>query len=126
MNIEFIPFKIGEQYENWEFDLEPFETTKTYDRYQYFKSDQKKLFSIPIEKILLTFSLDILFQVEYQFSPNCFEPLKSKLIEILTKGIFREYENKLEFENEKVCVNLEKSKITVLKITDKNYVNYLL
>ncbi len=39
MKINFIPFKIGEQYENWEFDLEPVKTTNTYDQYRYFKKD---------------------------------------------------------------------------------------
>ncbi len=97
MNINFIPFKLGMQYENWEFDLEPdFETTE-FDRYLYIKKDMNTLLSIPVERIYLSFNADILFMVEYEFRRKYFEPLKSQLEIILEKGIFRDSDKCLEW-----------------------------
>lgn len=69
MKIDFIPFQIGEDYENWEFDLEPIDLSlkKPYDQYIYFKKDIKELFGLEIQLIYLYFSLDILFKVEVIF-----------------------------------------------------------
>ena len=66
MKIGFIPFQIGMQYENWEFDLEPINLSFkiSYDQYIYFKKDIKELFGLEIQLIYLYFSLDILFKVE--------------------------------------------------------------
>ena len=66
MKIGFIPFQIGMQYENWEFDLEPINLSFkiSQDQYIYFKKDIKELFGLEIQLIYLYFSLDILFKVE--------------------------------------------------------------
>ena len=69
MNIDKIPFKIGMQYENWEFDLDIIETER-YDKYKYNKNDIDSLFQLAIQDIFLTFDLDILFKVEIVFK-NC-------------------------------------------------------
>jgi hypothetical protein len=66
MKIYFIPFQIGMQYENWEFDLEPIET-KMYDKYKYIKNDIEHLFSLDVKYIYLYFDLEILFKVEIGF-----------------------------------------------------------
>lgn len=124
MKIDFIPFQIGEQYENWEFDLEPVKTTKTYDQYKYLKADQKELFNVPIKQILLTFNLDILFQVEYQFESKYFQQLKSRLIEYLTTGTFRDYGNRLEWENGEICLFSEVKEYTKLYMIDKKFLDY--
>lgn len=125
MKIDFIPFQIGEQYENWEFDLEPVKTTKTYDQYKYLKADQRELFYIPINQILLTFNLDILFQVEYQFETKYFQQLKNRLIEYLTTGTFRDYGNRFEWENVEVQAFLILYEQTKFTITDKKFVSYM-
>ncbi len=116
MNTHFTPFKIGEQYENWEFDLEPVNFTKTCDQYRYLKTDQREFFSIPIEQILLSFNLDILFQVEYHFQAKYFQQLKVKLIEFLTKGTFRDYSEGWEWEDEYMLLILLKSKTRIMVI----------
>ena len=67
MEIDKLPFKIGMQYENWEFDLDIIETEK-YDKYRYNKNDIKMLFGFEIKEIFLTFDLDILFKVEILFN----------------------------------------------------------
>ncbi|MDR6299918.1 hypothetical protein [Mesonia maritima] len=64
MEIDFIPFKIGMQYENWEFDLEPIKFAKYFDKYKYIKSNYSKLLDINVNSIYLFFNLDILFRVE--------------------------------------------------------------
>ncbi len=64
MKIVFIPFQIGMQYENWEFDLEPVYDDKTLDKYKYIRDDIKVLFNHDIETIYLTFDLEILYKVE--------------------------------------------------------------
>lgn len=60
MKNNYLPFQIGEQYENWEFDLEYLQEEKIpgYDSYLYL---WKKLFlHITPSRIELIFSLDIL------------------------------------------------------------------
>ncbi len=128
MNIDFNPFPIGEQYENWEFDLEPVKTTKTYDQYLYIKNEPKEILNVPLQKILLTFNLDILFQVEYYFEAKYFYELKNKLIEYLSTSAFKENLNRLEWVDNRITIYLEKplqSENTILRILDKRFVGYL-
>ncbi len=127
MNIDFNPFPIGEQYENWEFDLEPFKTTKSYDQYLYKKNEPKEILNIPIQKTLLTFNLDILFQIEYYFEVKYFQQLKSKLVEYLSTGAFKENQNRIEWEDKEIIFTLEKSLQSdniILIILDKKFVGY--
>lgn len=72
MKIDFIPFQIGMQYENLEFDLEPIELDikLPYDKYVYFKKDITELFGVEVQSIYLYFNLDILFKVEVIFKPK--------------------------------------------------------
>ena len=70
MTLEEVPFKIGMQYENWEFDLEPIETTKYYDKYEYIKGDITSIFYLDIKNIFLYFNLDILYKVELMLTAN--------------------------------------------------------
>jgi len=70
MKIDFTPFQIGMQYENWEFDLEPIDTDTLYDKYWYFKDDIKSLLDLEGFKIYLYFDWDILFKVEVTFEIN--------------------------------------------------------
>jgi hypothetical protein len=70
MKTDFIPFKIGMEYENWEFDLEPVENTLEYDKYIYFKNDITSVFGFEVSKIFLYFSWDILVKVEIYIYQN--------------------------------------------------------
>ena len=73
-------FTIGEQYENYEFDLkskgEKIINDICYEIYLYEKDDFKMLFDLPISRgILLLFNADILSAVYYRFQGNHFEYL---------------------------------------------------
>lgn len=97
MGIDFIPFKLGMEYDNWEFDLESDYETTEYERYLYIKKDMDALLGVPVERIYLSFNADILFMVEYEFTREHFESLKSKLGVILGKGTFRDSGNCIEW-----------------------------
>lgn len=128
MKIDFIPFQIGEQYENWEFDLEPVYSEVMYDKYFYYKNDITTMLGIPVKSIYLAFSLDILFQVEYHFYPAFSTELITKLFENLSTGLFKAKEDRIEWENTKSCVVLEIPNETdemILRVIDKFYIEDL-
>ncbi len=79
-----LKFVIGEQYENYEFDLESVDLglslTLMYDCYKYIKGDFKTLFDLEITKeIYLLFNADILSAVAYRFEGNQYEYLRDKI-----------------------------------------------
>lgn len=82
--LKLLRFTIGEQYENYEFDLKS-KGEKTvneicYDIYLYDKGDFKTLFDLPTSRgILLLFNADILSAVYYRFKGNHFEYLLKQL-----------------------------------------------
>ncbi len=78
MELDLIPFKIGMQYENWEFELEPYSTSKATDTYKYL-GNEKCILGIEAKLILLSFSLDILEEVEYYFDAVSFGLLKDNI-----------------------------------------------
>jgi len=123
--LQQIPFQLGKEYENWEFDLEPVETTQTYDKYSYVNNEPQELFGIIATQVLLTFNLDILIQVEYQFDLKYFNLLKQRLQEILPVDTADQIDGEMKWENEEVVANLIRSKIAIFKITDKKYESYL-
>ena len=92
-----LKFEIGEQYENYEFDLKS-KGEKTvngicYDIYLYGKDDFKTLFDLPISRgILLLFNADILSAVYYRFKGNHFK----YLLKQLNKGL--PHNNKMEID----------------------------
>ena len=59
-----LPFRIGEHYENWEFDLVVEELCNSYEMYKYVKQDIKMYAGFKVTDIFLYFSFDTLFQVE--------------------------------------------------------------
>ena len=116
MDIDFIPFKLGMEYDNWEFDLESDYETTEFDRYYYIKSDTEMLFGFTVEKIFLSFNADILFMVEYELNGEYFDVLKSKLAYLMHKGTFKEYENTMQWSSDNIRVILELS-----RVPDKSY-----
>lgn len=61
-----IPFQLGMEYENWEFDLEPMQDRiKGYDSYIYIK--KLSIFNIEPLNIELVFHWDILVAVILEF-----------------------------------------------------------
>ena len=71
-----LPFQIGEQYENWEFNLEvlDFERIKGFDSYLYLK--EVNFLGIKSNYAELIFLFDILEQIILKFSFNYEEQLK--------------------------------------------------
>lgn len=76
MNFKESPFKIGMQYENWEFDLEiaPKERVEGYDYYFYLK--EITVLNIKPLQIELIFGLDILATVILLFKESDMHKLK--------------------------------------------------
>ncbi len=75
-----LKFIIGEQYDNYEFNLEDKGSKTinklTYEMYLYQKDNFKELFDLPISRgILLLFNADVLASVYYRFKGNHFEYL---------------------------------------------------
>lgn len=70
---DFFPFRLGEQYDNWEFDLlatgEVLENGISYEIYE-FVGELPVLFDIKPRKIELLFNADILEKVVYYFEGN--------------------------------------------------------
>ena len=83
MKIEDLPFLIGEQYENWEFELEILpDRIKGMDSYKYIgKEIHKFLNYIPVQSELI-FDLDILECVVLVFEDeNIFSKLINELLQ---------------------------------------------
>ncbi len=72
MKITEIPFKIGMQYENWEFDLELVDTKRGYEIYEYTKGDITKINGSKVEHINLYFELDILIRIDIKTFDDLF------------------------------------------------------
>lgn len=64
MKLEELPFKIGMQYENWEFDLELIEVKKSYEVYLYNKRDVNFIKGEKVKYTHLYFELDVLFKIK--------------------------------------------------------------
>ncbi|PZD78541.1 hypothetical protein DNG35_05625 [Mesonia sp. K7] len=73
MTLNDLPFELGMQYENWEFDLEPIKSTLYFDKYRYIKNDIKEISGLNVKSINLYFKLDILFKIEI----DCFKAAHS-------------------------------------------------
>ena len=78
--LEKIPFKIGEEYENWEFDLEVVEDEDELEKYLYIKEDIKSLFGLDVAEIYLCFNFDILKSVEFVFKSGDLGQMKFLLM----------------------------------------------
>lgn len=89
-----LKFSIGEQYENFEFDLKDFGSKSinglTYEIYLFNKGTVTTLFGLPIDKgILLYFNADILSCVEYRFKGNKLDDLLDRISRYLDIGIIK-------------------------------------
>lgn len=61
MKLDTLPFKIGMEYENWEFELDVIEDKLIgRDSYLYIGNEVTELYGFKIERIELIFCLDIL------------------------------------------------------------------
>jgi len=69
MNSDILPFQLGMQYENWEFDLEPIDSRiKGYDSYIYIK--EITVLGIKPRKIELVFYWEILVTIILDFNDS--------------------------------------------------------
>lgn len=125
MRKDQVPFRIGEDYENWEFDLEicNYDKIKGFDSYIYLKNFNF-LEIIPLQTELL-FSFDILELVIMTINTKDHREM-GKLIDLMTKtfGDYIEYEQ--EFSS--ACVyKLEDSNqiwLIYYPLKDKAYITY--
>lgn len=66
-----IPFKIGMEYENWEFDLEILQDRlEGYDSYRYIGDEFNNFLNYPTEETELIFSFEILVAVIIKFKSD--------------------------------------------------------
>lgn len=77
MKIDFIPFQIGEEYENWEFELNYEEELKYFDKYQYIGKDFLELLNQNVENTYLYFNTDILVRIDIKLGIKCSEKFHS-------------------------------------------------
>ena len=94
MKKDQLPFRIGEDYETWEFDLIVlnYETIPFYDSYLYV-GEVKKFLNILPDKTELIFSFDILELVIMTITTEDHREME-KLIDLMTKtfGDYIEHE----------------------------------
>ena len=71
-----LKFKIGEQYEKYEFELDwvtsVIDTNLRYEVYRYIGKDKSSIFNFEIHKILLAYNCDFLAGVFYFIKGNCY------------------------------------------------------
>lgn len=101
MKNTYLPFQIGEQYENWEFDLEYIneEKIKGFDSYLYLW--QRAFLYIVSSRIELLFALDILEVVIMNFEFNSLEEIY-KFKQILKQ----KFDKKSQFKNEQITAEI--------------------
>ena len=115
MKIGFIPFQIGIQYENWEFDI--------CDKYYYFKDDINTILKQQEFNIYLYFDLEILYEIEIEFKSNSFKSI-IKLLEVKYSengSISKNRYSKIWSDDKTVIqCNLKSNRVS-LTIIDKRY-----
>lgn len=101
MKNKFLPFQIGEQYENWEFDLEYLndEKIKGFDSYLYLW--QRAFLYVVSSRTELIFALDILEVVIMNFEFNSITEI-NQFKQILEQ----KFERKSQFKNEQITVEI--------------------
>ncbi len=108
-----IKFKIGEQYEKNEFDLDwvetIFENNLRYEVYEYIGNNKITIFRFEIQKTLLTYNCDFLagifYFIEFSKYPDLIEKLNLKISK--------------KFESE----NFKNSVLLLITSSKKNYVD---
>ena len=101
MNDIYLPFQIGEQYENWEFDLDYLneEKIKGFDSYLYLW--QRAFLYLVSSRIELIFALDILEVVIIRFEFYSLEE-----IEQFKQILEQKFERKSQFKNEQITAEI--------------------
>lgn len=121
MKSKYLPFQIGEQYENWEFDLEisDIDKIKGYDSYFYIR--EINYLEICPRYIELIFSLDILQVVIMTCEFETLEQLNQFRETLDSK--FGE-ETKLEESNTEIYEILDLELWTIVNPVDYSFVGY--
>jgi len=118
-----IIFKIGEQYEKHEFDLDwletIFENNLRYEVYQYIGNNKITIFGFEVQKTLLAYNCDFLagifYFIDFDKYPNFIEKLNLKI------------SKKIESENFKNCVllSITSSKKNYVVVKTKNIISQI-
>ncbi len=114
-----IKFKIGEQYEKHEFDLDWVETifknNLRYEVYQYIGNNKITIFGFEIQKTLLAYNCDFLagifYFIESDKYPDLIEKLNLKISKKIDSGIFKN----------SALLSITSSKKNYLVVKSKNY-----
>lgn len=99
-------FKLGEQYENWEFELKaipPYEIIEnglTLEVYEYI-GKPISILQCAVGKVLLYFNADILHKVSYSFDISYKSQIKNRFFKDLPKNLkLKINQNTIEITNE--------------------------
>ncbi|HFG0566287.1 hypothetical protein [Flavobacterium psychrophilum] len=92
-----IKFKIGEQYEKYEFDLDwvetIFENHLRYEVYQYIGNNKITIFGFEVQKTLMAYNCDFLagifYFIEFDKYPDLIEKLNLKISKKIESGNFK-------------------------------------
>ncbi|ELY2011139.1 hypothetical protein SL057_002197 [Flavobacterium psychrophilum] len=114
-----IKFKIGEQYEKHEFDLDwvetIFENNLRYEVYQYIGNNKITIFGFEVQKTLLAYNCDFLscifYFIEFDKYPDLIEKLNLKISKKIDSGIFKN----------SALLSITSSKKNNLVVKSKNY-----
>lgn len=126
MKKEILPFQIGEDYENWEFDLVVlnYETIPFYDSYLYV-GEVKKFLNILPHKTELIFSFDILELVIITINTKDHREM-GKLIGLMTKTFGDYMEHEQEYLSACIYKLKDSNQIWLIyePLEDKTYLIY--
>ena len=126
MKKDQLPFRIGEDYETWEFDLIVlnYETIPFYDSYLYV-GEVKKFLNILPDKTELIFSFDILELVIITITTKVHREME-KLIDLMTKTFGDYIEHEQEYLSACIFKLEDSDQIWLIyePLEDKTYLTY--
>ncbi|WP_094134537.1 hypothetical protein [Flavobacterium psychrophilum] len=117
-----IKFKIGEQYEKHEFDLDwvetIFENHLRYEVYQYIGNNKITIFGFEVQKTLLAYNCDFLagifYFIEFDKYPDLIEKLNLKISKKIESENFKNCFLLSITSNKKNCVVVKSENIIIL------------
>ncbi|EKT4551557.1 hypothetical protein JE945_000686 [Flavobacterium psychrophilum] len=117
-----IKFKIGEQYEKYEFDLDwvetIFENHLRYEVYQYIGNNKITIFGFEVQKTLLAYNCDFLagifYFIESGIYPDLIEKLNLKIGKKIESNNFKNCVLLSITSNKKNCVVVKSENIIIL------------
>ncbi len=121
-----IKFKIGEQYEKHEFDLDwlktIFENNLRYEVYQYIGNNKITIFGFEVQKTLMAYNCDFLsgifYIIEFDKYPDLIEKLNLKISKKIESYKFKNCALLSITSSKKNCVVVKSKNINLLIVSN--------